>query len=148
MLHNRQIRILDTLRRDFHFKRFPIKLITFYFWILTHGFPCRKGPPPQLTQIQIFTLIQAQLIGETWLFRLHTCRTDATEPWGSANTSLSRRWSLWLLCNDLAFVRIIQTSQFAPCDLSALVTEQLRLKKCDTSRKLLAFVWKSWFCWK
>ncbi len=39
-------------------------------------------------QSQIFTLIQAQLIGETWMLLPHTCRTDATEPWGSANTSL------------------------------------------------------------
>lgn len=39
-------------------------------------------------------------------------------------------------CNDLAFVQIIQTSQFAPCDLSALVTERLRLRQSDTPRPL------------
>jgi len=63
-------------------------------WNIDTWVSLQKGTPPinaLALQSQIFTLIQAQLIGETWMFWLHTCRTDATEPWGSANTSLSLR---------------------------------------------------------
>lgn len=37
------------------------------------------------------------------------------------------------LCRDLAFAALIQTSQLAPCDLSAPLGERLRLKEADAS---------------
>ena len=89
-------------------------------------------------QSQIFTLIQAQLIGINMVKRGCCCCTHVEQMPPSLGEAQTLHFHVADLAgcfaNDLAFVQIIQTSQFAPCDLSTLVTERISLKRSDTPR--------------
>ena len=85
-------------------------------------------------QSQIFAVNQTQLIGINTVKQGCCCCTHVEQmplSLGEAYVSLSSHWSLELFCNDLAFVKIIQTLHFVLCDLSVLVTKWMKLKNFD-----------------